>query len=384
MIISQANSIKFYKVVDKTVLNQFDNTRMNEGRTPNILNTDYCQLIINPQPEEYGYDSAGNVDIIVKVTLTETLLVTRIREDGNVGVLPTVLLATTSDAKFYQISYTITNQNSDINQEIYFKINNGVDNWKSEPCKVVSEIPRGYQLLEWRNTDNAFNMAYTDELGVSNEIVLRMWVKSDIIEYIPKVDQDIFNNQTELIKLRSEVFRAWQLKVAKIPYYQIEILNIAMQHDSFYINEKQYTTEDEPNVSAFGDTRFAKLDITVVETNTIGINSDDQGFDVDEEDTDMVLAKTAVTATFSDWTVPKGYLAAFFTVTWVSGDLEIAIGTATDQDDVVETFNIASTAENFSEPTSKDLANLGDATLYGTISGTGSANLYMILIKNRQ
>jgi hypothetical protein len=253
MIISKANSIRFYEV--NALMSSFDNTI--EGVYYQKYDGDNDQVIIQ-----------------VKVDVGETPTMQVIKLNGQLGlVIPKGKEATYTDFEIWEFRITMRDI---VDTFFQFKVTSDTTAvvFKSEPIERLSDVSE-LTLIEWYNSDSAFEMDYST--GISNYIRIESILK----DYEPQGEIKTYDNQGELSKLKEIVVRGLKLQTEFIPRVLAEVLIIAMAHDKFYVNEVEYITKDKPEINNISLSDWCDLSVVLTQRNIIGINSHDTGFDSD-------------------------------------------------------------------------------------------------------
>lgn len=115
-------------------------------------------------------------------------------------------------------------------------------------------------LVEWKN--GSFN-PYNDGIvwGSSSQY---MFIESRIAIIVPSVTKTIFTTENyKMISTQAHPLKNKKWEIELLPDYILELLNIAMQHDYFYINQVRYNSEDTIEVEQQGDTRLYSSNITL-------------------------------------------------------------------------------------------------------------------------
>lgn len=255
-----------------------------------------------------------------------------------------------------------------------------VETWISEPCEICTQADDdGLLQVEFFNIDNAFEVDY------STDISHLLRIEGKLLKYKPGGESSVFDNQNEVTKVKGEVKRNLVLETEPLPGYLVEMLNVAMQHDKFFINEVEFVAEALPEFDA-NSSNLAPLVVTLTQRNVIGLNTHDIGYDCDSTSTtDTMVLQELAAAGEKSFAITDDYMILSLTGYRVAGSPSIKAGTTPGGDDIL--LDMSLTASYVTEvsliPTDK--ASISGGTLYVTVSGAGAtANIYIICIKNRQ
>ena len=159
-----------------------------------------------------------------------------------------------------------------------------VETWISEPVEILTEEDAGLLQVEFYNIDNAFEVDY------STEIVHILRIEGRLKEYKAGGEASIFDNQSEITKIKDEVRRVLTLQTEPIPRYLAEMLAVALAHDKLFINEVEFVTDSKPEIENSAS-NFVIFTAQLIQRNIIGLNTHDVGHDCDSTATSdtMVL-----------------------------------------------------------------------------------------------
>jgi hypothetical protein len=262
MIVSKANSIRFYEVND--LMSSFDNTKSTVEPFENHLMYSYRQV----------YYNTDIIRLQVKCSLSDTPTL-KVWDNGAWSAPMSGVVEVsypTEDIKI--IEYPI-DFSTFISECIYFKVEGDTETYKSEVIQILTEEDGNLLQIEWYNSDSAFEIDY------STDISFMARIRGLLKDYEPQGEIKTYNNQGELSKLKEIVIRALNLQTEMIARYMVETLTIAMAHDKFYINEVEYITENKPDVRPLKGSNLSELSNILTQRNVIGVNSHDIGFDSD-------------------------------------------------------------------------------------------------------
>lgn len=262
MIVSKANSIRFYKIDD--LLSSFDNTKSTVEPFENHLMYSYRQVY---------YDS-DTIRLQVKCSLSDTLTLKAFDDGEWSSAMPGVVEVSYPADDIKIIEYPI-DFSTFVSKCVYFKVEGDTETYKSEVVQILTEEDENILQVEWYNSDSAFEIDY------STDISFMVRIRGIMKDYEPQGEIKTYSNQGELTKLKEVVVRGLKLQTEVIARYMVETLTIAMAHDKFYVNEVEYITENKPDVSPLNGSNLFELSNLLTQRTIIGINSHDIGFDSD-------------------------------------------------------------------------------------------------------
>lgn len=140
--------------------------------------------------------------------------------------------------------------------------------FRSEPFTVLNQPD--FFKLNWFNTENNFLLDYS--AGLVNEL----WIegKKQLLPY--GGSSSIYSNQGEKVKLKGITSRVFQFQ-CDVPDYIADQINLAIEHDRFYINDIEFTVEKKPQLAQLGTSNMCQLSMEVEQRTIIGLNSHDAG-----------------------------------------------------------------------------------------------------------
>jgi len=131
--------------------------------------------------------------------------------------------------------------------------------YESEWFEIGTAFENHLQI-KWKNA--TFN-PYDDGIiwgGTMQEI----WVDSTLIDYIPGVEKSVFTTSNyKLITTQSQPTKSKKWRIELAPDYLYELLNIALQHDYFYINSVRFNNEETFEIERQGDTTLYPCEINM-------------------------------------------------------------------------------------------------------------------------
>ena len=248
--------------------------------------------------------------------------------------------------------------------------------WYSEPVELCTEDD-GLLMVEFFNVENAFEVDYT------TNITHLLRVEGQLKEYKPGGESSVFDNQSEITKIKDEVKRMLIFKTEPIPAYLAEMLTVAMAHDKLFINEVEFVSESKSEFDN-NSSNLGIFSVTLTQRNVIGLNTHDIGYNCDSTSGTMVLQQLAASGQKS-FAIVSDYMILTLTGYRVAGSPTIKAGTTPGGDDILSSMVLSPSYVTEVALIPTDKASIPGGTLYVTVSGAGAtANIYIILIKNRQ
>ena len=316
IIMSKAQSIRFAN---------------NNGLLPSFDNTLSINEVFAGKPVinfEQTYFQNDEVLFQVKAGLTATVVFKQHFESGTITTITVDTVTTYSDFKIYEYLVTFAALGRS-----YFNATSEESNHLSE-CVNVTATDTEHLLIQWSNNDalnNTFEFDYTTTLAEANVNYIRL--KGWLLEYQPKGEAVIYDNQNEKVKLKSSLFRQLSLQTQMIPRQMAEVIIIAMQHDLFLINEVGYVVEDLPGVNQFGI--FVELNADITSIDSLGFNTDDIGFVCDEDCEVMVENyKQEDAAGSGSFAITDGFGVTQIIAKKISGSPILKVGTTVGGDEI--------------------------------------------------
>jgi len=362
MIISKANSIRFIEI---------DGLDSNPNNT---LFADESRRGWTQHPFYIKWDGAEKIPIPFQVrkTLTETLTFYKVL-NGNTISTVTADRTETYDT-FEIVDYSIA---SVTNECFYVLITSDEENsWQSEPIEIIT---RDKELkLQWYS-DDPTTVFYHD---YSNGQVNYMYLDGELQGYRPDGEDTTFDNQNEIIKVKSWQYRTFKLVTNPIPWYMAEKLQVALKHDNFIINDAQYVSKELIESEQVGKSNLYTISAVIIESAVQGLYPG--GFDPDTIQNNMIENKLNESATVTGtFTASDGYNITQILAVRNSGssaDATIKVGTTIGGDEVlletsVPAYGSAPLLENLRFPPPNVS---GSWTIYYTIAGT-TPDIYLAI-----
>jgi len=257
IILSKANSIRFAH--KNGLMATFDNRLSSEESWFNKPTGLF----------EHTFFKDDIVLIQIKAGLTATVVLTKYEDSGS-SILTATTINTYTDFKIYEYVIILKVE------QFYLDATSEESTWRSECINAILEDDK-YMLLQWSNNDpltDSFEFDYTTTL--SDTYVNFMRIRGQMLNYAPKGDSNIYDNQNEKVKLKSIIYRMLTFDSEVIPRQVAEVIVIAMQHDLFLANEVGYISEDLPEVNIMGGMAQVKAELTLIDS--LGLNTHDIGY----------------------------------------------------------------------------------------------------------
>lgn len=379
MVIGQANSIRFRKVDSN--LPSFDNTLTQNEKFYNDRIFTYCQrwLTTDTVIVQIKSDSATVPTVIAtKADNSEVVItaspVSSYDQDGD----------SVNDLFFFTFSVVMSGYTT----ESYITVTQGAVVYRSEPFKgdaeLSTELTNGEVMkIEYFNIDNAFQLDFSSEAG---SLTFTLYVESIVKELGFGGESSIYDNQSELTKLKETVQRTFVFNTLDIPRYIAETLKLASSMDNFVVNDVSYVRQEEPELSPIDGSNLVTYSMILNDKEYLGVNSHDIGFSADtpiSEGEVMILTVDAVSGS-QTFSVPAGYLVHTMRAQWVSGtSVEVKLGTSVGGSQLLFPFVITSSITDSTGSVHADIDRDATTNIYATITG-GVANLDVQLIQNTQ
>lgn len=267
--LSLANSVRFAEV--NALMDSFGNTLFADEDFHGLSLKEYfCQTYVN----------GDTLLVQIKADTAATVVLTQYNEDGSTSVITEDDTTAYAAGGFTVYDYTISLSTGD---EFYLIASSETSEWQSEPITIKATLD-GYLKVEWFNNDpmvanENFEFDYSTTEAQAN--VNFLYLKANLFKYANSGESEIFDNQSEKIKLKQNLYRQLTLETGEIPRYLAEQLQIAMAHDNFIVNDIAYVLEDLAESDVFGKTNMVTLSASLVQANILGFNTHDIGYDCD-------------------------------------------------------------------------------------------------------
>jgi len=153
--------------------------------------------------------------------------------------------------------------------EVPYQFTTPLELWESDFIYFEIDPAEGLSFLQWKNTKDKFMVDF--RTGVTNFCYMPMLTYN----LIPEGETELYtdkNSSAEL--LDSDYKRKFKCEVMAIPRHLIEKLALAIRHEYFYINGKQFVwTSGTWNQERIENTMLYNCDFEVYEPNLLGIFS---------------------------------------------------------------------------------------------------------------
>jgi len=375
MIISQANSIRFKQV--NSDLPNFDNTLLADESFYNDKINTYCQR----------WQTTDTETVIIKSDSNTVPTVIATKADNSTVVITASLINSydqngdgTDDLFFFSFDVVFASYTT----ETYIRVTQGSIVYQSEPfygdSELTTELNNGEVLkIEYANEDNAF------QIDFSTDVVYTIYVSAVLKDYEFGGESSIYDNQDELEKLKETVQRILSFRTLEIPRYIAETLKLASSMDYFVVNDIAFVRPEQPEITPIEGSNFVDFSMLLTDKEYLGINSHDIGFDCDtitggDGVSNLKEDNASGSVTFA---IPAGRLVHTLRAQWVSGTVEVKLGTTIGGDELVYPFNISSTFTDMTVAIHGDISRDSDSSIYATVAG-GVANLDVMLLRNIQ
>jgi hypothetical protein len=248
--LSIANSIRFRK--QDSNLQSFDNTLNQDAVFPNVLNRGYCQIL---RKETITIQARAEASKTVSISVRNQTL-------GSTANDSFSSVATYTDFDIYEYDLDLSAYADGTQLKITCTVDGVV--FVSEPVLVKDytddELTEaGLVELKYSNYESDFGIDY------STGIINKMYVSGYFKDYEPGGESSIYDNLREKVKLRDIVYRILVLKTFEIPNYLAEQIQIAIGHSSLFVNDVEYTAEDNPSVSQLGNSNMVTVEVRLTQ-----------------------------------------------------------------------------------------------------------------------
>ena len=213
--------------------------------------------------------------------------------------------------------------------------------WVRTEADVIENLMEENQNLrrfEWFNNENALGC----EFPLSG-FVGCAWLECKLTYWQPGGDITMFDNLGEDVKLREIAQRVMKLEL-EAPAYLCEQLRLWMSNDNFFINDVLYTNAKVPAITQIGTSSQYRLEVELTQSDVIGINTHDTGFDCDTAPAPELIEVTMASEgeTFIV-PIPAGYQLHVVSGKHVSGDYSVwDCGYSAGANDIFNDQNFAS------------------------------------------
>ena len=204
------------------------------------------------------------------------------------------------------------------------------------------------------------------------------WMECKLGFFQPGGDITMFDNLGEDVKIRDVAQRVMKLEL-EAPAYLCEQFRLWLANDNFYINDVLYTNAKVPTISQIGNSSQYRLEVELVQSTVVGINTHDTGFTCGATATGIIeVTMTAQNETFTV-PIPSGYNLRTISGKHVSGDYSIwDCGYSASATDIFSAQNFAS-GDKLSWLIDTDFTS--SAELFFTLnSGTATVTFTILLV----
>ena len=364
--VSKANAIRFSHV--NGLMKSFDNQLSFNEKYFNKVNKKFDQTFFKD-------------DVIIvqlKAGLTATVVLTKIMDDDTTSVIAAD--ATTTYAAFKIYDYVITLGSV---ERFYFTATSESSSHTSECINVIDEVEttnNEYVKIEWTNLDavsDTFQFDYSTADAIANVNYMRVRGQTDI--YKPAGESTVYDNQNEVSKIKGNYYRDLVLETEPMPKQIAEILIIAMQHDTFLVNDVGYVVQELAEIGSLGS--FVQISATLRLVTSLGMNADDIGFDCDTSTSNMIENKVDDAASGANtFSVSSGFGITQIIVKKISGTPTLKVGSTVGGVDIFPSEVITNTTPPLIENTRYTPEVTGAWTIYYDVSG-GTADVFIQTIK---
>jgi hypothetical protein len=248
-----SNSLKAVRLENYDLL-QSDTTRLNlDFDYPSLENPCYYTKILQSDDLwlQFRTDYETITAYIVDEDETEVEITTSIADGAEL----------TDNRKQYELSLDLSAYSGyyyirfDFNQDE----DKPVATYQTEWFEVDTAFA-DHLKIEWKNGSYS---PYDD--GVIYSDTQKIWIKSRISDDVVGAEKTTFISENyKLLTTQSQPIKSKIWMVELIPDWIVEKLNIAMQHDYFYINSVRYNSDDSfEDTERQGDTRLYPASVTL-------------------------------------------------------------------------------------------------------------------------
>lgn len=251
----------------------------------------------------------------------------------------------------------------------------------------VRLIP-GYKKVVYYNNKNTFYIDYST--GIKHFV----WIPAITFKLIPVGEIDVYNNLDTKEKLEQTNFRSILFENDQIPRHLAIKFIESSSMDYFAINDTEYIVPEIPEITYYNDSNLVTMSLSIEERFTIGVNSDDQGFEttpggdpiIIDTDLVMVIGENNLSAGTAQYAVSEGYAVRHLDMRLVSGGAAtIKIGTTPGGDEISKEKTLNAPGDKLTIDRSYVLNWDGTGTVHITKTGVGSVvDVWLTTIKFRE
>lgn len=242
----KAQALRFIDKNERTNQQTYDNRFADQLKYPHTLPLNFKQRFLNTDPLWCHFRTNYTGITAYLVLETES---TSTRTDITGDLIE--VYEDSSERKYYNLPIDLSGLDGCYFIEfVVSDVDKPLNTIQSELFHVVEEMPNSV-LIEWFGND-----AYDDKMHWTD---LKQFVRIDGSDrnLSPDQSKSIYENSDYApITLKSKPLRKLELIINKVPYWVIEKINIALNHDDFYCNTVQYNGEDVIEPTILGDTQL--------------------------------------------------------------------------------------------------------------------------------
>jgi hypothetical protein len=273
-----------------------------------------------------------------------------------------------------------------------FDIVESITNYRygSDGTKFPYEtIPNHFKVLASNSGNQIYNYWGNDRIQ-GDPFEVNIWMNGHVGKQQMGGEIDNYDNQGSLTILKSISQRVFELKTEAVAPYLLFKMSILSKVDSFYINNAKYSSDDNFEFEYFANYTYPVLTGTITESNSVALNSDDQGYIIiDNNDMAAVIPKVKSNASGSQQLViDGGYSLNQITIQITAGaSVTVRIGTTPSGSEILRDTTVLSS--EVVENIARNYVNQSDPsasfTAYIEITGVGaSATITLQTIINKQ
>ena len=367
IVISKANAVRFSHVDGN--MPSFDNRLTFDEKFFNRANPKFDQI----------WFQNDIILVQLKAGLTATVVLNKIVDGGSTSAITATGTTTYSAFKIYDYVITLSSV-----ERFYFSASSEASEHTSECQNVIAVSDENtnteYLKCEWTNADavsDTFQFDYSTTAALANVNYMR--IRGQMLTYKPGGESTIYDNQNEVSKIKGNYYRDLVLDTEPIPRQIAEILIIAMQHDTFTVNDVGYVAQELAEVGALGSS--VQLQATLRLVSSLGMNADDIGFDCDSTSCSMIENKVDDAASGANtFSISSGYAVTQIIIKKLTGTPVVKMGNSVGGEQIMSSRTITST-------TPPRVININYApditgawTLYYDVSG-GTADIFVQTIQ---
>jgi hypothetical protein len=147
----------------------------------------------------------------------------------------------------------------------FIDYNKPLANYQSEWFEIADSFDDCLKI-EWKN--GSFN-PYNDGIiwGGSTQCV---YIESHLVDFIPGIDKTVFKTENnKLLTTQANPIKSKKWVIELIPDYIVEMINLALAHDYFYINGVRYNSEEVLEAERQGETRLYSSNMVLTQVEDV-------------------------------------------------------------------------------------------------------------------